>query len=278
MIPAESEPQVRTGATPSPRELEAFFLQKHGKPETVGWAPRRRFRFGYFLPMDVYELVVGKCVDPGCNWLDVGGGRAIFPENPRLARELVSRCEKVVAVDPSDNVQRNDFVHERHQLMLQDFEAREQFDLATMQMVVEHVDQPESFVDALARLVKPGGTVVVFTVNRWSPLTLISWLVPFRFHHPIKHFFWGGEEEDTFPVAYRMNTRRTLSRLFGRSGFDEVDFLRLDDLSTFGGFKVMNLVELAAWSALKAVGLGYPENCLLGVYRRRAVDSTPDLS
>jgi SAM-dependent methyltransferase len=276
VIPAESELQSTEDTLPSPQELKALFLQRHGRPEAVGWGPRRRFRFRYYLPAEVYELVVSKRVNPGCVWLDVGGGHAIFPDNPRLARELVSRCAKVVAVDPSDNVQQNEFVHERHQVALEEFDPSVQFDLATMRMVVEHVKCPESFVGALSRLVKPGGTVVVFTINRWAPIALVSRLTPFRFHHPIKQLFWDGEEEDTFPVAYRMNTRKILSRLFDQSGFEELAFAKLDDLSTFCKFKILNHIELAVWRGLKFVGLGYPENCLLGVYRRRSHSPTQD--
>jgi 2-polyprenyl-3-methyl-5-hydroxy-6-metoxy-1,4-benzoquinol methylase len=257
-------------AFPTEAELTSLFLRKYGRPETVGWAPRRRFRSAYYLPSDVYECLVGKLIAPGCAWLDVGGGHDVFPENSALARELVARSARVVAIDPSDNVQRNGFVHERVQSTLEEYRSDERFDLATMRMVVEHVSSPEDFVGALARLVKPGGAAVVFTVNRLSPIVLLSWFLPFRLHHPIKRFFWSGEKEDTFAVHYLMNTRNTLRRLFEGAGFEEAAFARLDDLSAFGRFKWLNYLELLVWRGLKAVGLSYPEHCLLAVYRRRS--------
>jgi 2-polyprenyl-3-methyl-5-hydroxy-6-metoxy-1,4-benzoquinol methylase len=256
-------------ALPAWQELESLFFQKHGSPELVGWSPRRRLRFGYFVPADVYESLVNRLVVPGCVWLDVGGGRAIFPDNPGLARELASRCTKVVAVDPNANVHENPFVHVRVQSELDEYSPGAQFDLATMRMVVEHVSSPERFVRGLARLVKPGGTAVVFTVNRRSPITLLSRLLPFWMHHPIKRFFWGGEEKDTFPVHYRMNTREELRRLFGEGGFEEQMFAKLDDLSLFGHFKWLSYIELLVWSAMCRIGIHYPENCLLALYRRK---------
>lgn len=270
MAESNSEPSTIEDPLPSPAELEALFRSKYGDPETTGGAPRRRFRFGYFSPADIYESVVSRRVTKGCAWLDVGGGHAIFPENPDLARALVARCAKVVAVDPSENVLRNDFVHERVQCFLEQYDPGRQFDLATMRMVVEHVERPESFVGALARLVRPGGTAVVFTVNLSSPITLLSRLVPFRLHHPIKRFFWGAEEEDTFPVCYRMNTPVGLRRLFQRAGFEQQLSARLDDLSAFGQFRLLNYVELLVWRSLRRLGLRYPESCLLGVYVRSA--------
>ncbi|HET7042646.1 MAG TPA: hypothetical protein VFI13_11525, partial [Gemmatimonadales bacterium] len=115
--------------------------------------------------------------------------------------------------------------------------------------------------------------VVVLTVNLYSPVTLVSRMLPFAAHHPVKRFFWGCEEEDTFPTTYRMNTRRVLRRLFEGAGFDERRFLRLDDLCVFGSFKLMGRLELLLWKGLRRVGLRYPENRLLGIYERRSEPS-----
>jgi SAM-dependent methyltransferase len=257
---------------PNRDALEALFRQKHGDPESTGWAPRQRYRWGYSLPADHYEALVRQLVEPGCHWLDIGGGHAIFPDNPQLARELVARCDRVTAVDPSDNVHKNEFVHQRVQSLAEDYASETPFDLATMRMVVEHVSAPRDFVGALARLVKPGGLAVVFTINRWAPVSLISGATPFGLHHPIKKLFWGGDEEDTFPVQYRMNTRSTLRRIFQEAGFRERAFTKLDDLSVFGRFRWLNTMELCGWRCLKSIGLRYPENCLLGVYQRNAAE------
>jgi hypothetical protein len=35
---------------------------------------------------------------------------------------------------------------------------------------------------------------------------------------------------------------------------------------------VTMMLELSAWKALRAVGLRYPETCLLGVYRKEYMD------
>jgi len=253
---------------PSRDELDAVFRDKYGDLNTAGWSPRRNRRFNYFQPSDVYEAAVKKAVFERCAWLDVGGGSTIFPQNAGLARTLASRAARVVAVDPSDNVLENRFVHERVQKLLDHYESAEPFDLATFRMVVEHVADPDRLMAALARLVRPGGTAIVFTVNLWSPITIVSRFSPFQFHHFVKKILWNVEEHDTFPVEYKMNSRETLARLFERHGFREAAFAYLDDLATFGGRKYLNYVELLSWRALRSVGLRYPENCLLGIYRR----------
>lgn len=266
----DSDPFIKRQPLPSQTDLEQLFLQKYGKADAVGWGPSLRRRWGYYLPADVYEALLMRLVFEGCVWLDVGGGRQVFPENPQLTRELVARCPRVVAVDPDDNVLHNTFVHERVRCRIEDYRPERLFDLATLRMVVEHVEEPQEVVGALNRLLRPGGRAVILTVNRWAPLTLLSWLTPFRLHHPLKRVFWGTEERDTFPVHYRMNTRRTLDRLFAEQRFKEEAFAYLEDLSTLGRFRLPGSVELGAWRLLRCFGVRYPENCLLGVYRKLA--------
>jgi 2-polyprenyl-3-methyl-5-hydroxy-6-metoxy-1,4-benzoquinol methylase len=253
---------------PSDVELDQLFLQKYGHVRETGWSPRQRHTFGYYLPADIYEALLTRVIAPGCDWLDVGGGRHIFPENAGLSRTLADRCATVVAIDPSDNVRENPYVHERVQSILEEYQTERTFDVATLRMVAEHVVEPERMVQALHRLLRPSGVVVIFTVHSQSPLTILSRALPFRWHHPIKKLFWGGEEEDTFPVQYKMNSRPVLRRLFEAHGFREVSFAYLDDLSTLGQFRIGSYLELCWWRALKALGLRYPENCLLGVYQK----------
>jgi 2-polyprenyl-3-methyl-5-hydroxy-6-metoxy-1,4-benzoquinol methylase len=249
-------------------DLKAFYVRKYGPESGVGPKPRRRLRFNYFAPDDHYEALVDQLVTPGCRWLDVGGGRNIFPENPALAHELAERAGHLTGVDPSTNIHDNPFVNERVQAYIEEYQANEPFDLLTLRMVAEHITNPHSAMQAMSRLVKPGGRLVVFTINKWSPVSVAAWLTPFRLHHPIKRVFWRTEEKDTFPVAYRMNTRPTLNQLASAHGFRENSFQYLDDLSTFARFEWMNYCELLTWKTLNTAGIRYPENCLLGVYER----------
>jgi len=255
---------------PTSEELESLWIEKYGRPEKKKGLLAWRWRHKYFLPSDIYEALVARLVRDGDRWLDVGGGEAIFPHNPTTEKKLVARCARVVALDPSDNIHKNRSAHETVQSLVQDYHPQTQFSLVTMRMVVEHVPDPESFAGALARLVQPGGLVAIFTVGLWSPVTLASRAMPFRFHHAIKQHFWGSDPEGTFPTHYRMNTRAALGRCFGDAGFSEELFARADDLSVFANFKWLSRVDLLAWRGFKAVGIPYPERNVLAVYRRNA--------
>ena len=96
--------------------------------------------------------------------------------------------------------------------MVEDCNTSHRFDLITLRMVAEHIVDPARSVAKLAQLTKPRGHVVIYTPNKWAPVSILAALVPNRFHYRIKRIFWGGEERDTFPTAFRMNTRSTLAR------------------------------------------------------------------
>ena len=242
--------------------------EKYGDLAAGGWGPRLRHRFGYFTPDDWYEAMLASLVGAETDWLDVGCGREILPFSPAGSRALAGRCRSLTGVDPSDNIDENPYLQHRHQCTLEAFAADEGFDLVTLRMVVEHITAPGAAAAALGRLCRPGGRVLIYTVDKWSPVSLVSAMTPLRFHHLVKRFLWGGDEKDTFPTAYLMNTRRGLASLMAGAGFVEEDFRTLGDTRATNRFRVLNTAELLLWRGLRALRLDYPEKCLLGVYRR----------
>ena len=253
---------------PSHPELVEIFTQKYGKDQDLGWSPALRRKFDYFNPDDVYEALLSKAVNEHTQWLDVGCGRNIFPSNPKLSKELAERAKLLVGIDPDETLNDNPYVHEKVLGTLEDLDSSRHFDLVTMRMVAEHVADPETLLRSLAKLTVPGGLVFVYTVYKYSPVPLVTNLVPFKMHNPVKRVLWGTEPADTFPTCFRMNTRETLANLFSSNGFSEQLFLRLDDCRTFSGYKALAYTELTVRKALNAIGLRYPEYCLVGVYRK----------
>ena len=171
-----------TPARIAPEDLRQLFRLKYGDPATTGWSPRRRFEFGYYQPADYYEALVEKLVTAETDWIDIGGGGALFPDNHPLSKLLSERARRLVAVDPSDNLDSNPYPQERAKCMIEEYQTSAQFDLATFRMVAEHITNPASVVNTLNRLLRPHGLVVIFTVNRFSPVTMVSSLYHFRSH------------------------------------------------------------------------------------------------
>jgi 2-polyprenyl-3-methyl-5-hydroxy-6-metoxy-1,4-benzoquinol methylase len=249
--------------------LREVFARKY--TDGMGWGPAQRLKFGYFNPDDKYEATVDSLVTPDTEWLDVGCGRDIFPSNFALAKVLSKRCKLLVGLDPSENIDENPLLHERFRGFLEDYQTGRRFDLITLRMVAEHIANPDSAAAALSRLCKPGGKVVIYTVYKWSPVTIISAAAPFQLHHKVKKVIWQTEEKDTFPTEYRMNTRQALRKLFARAGFGEFTFAYLDDCRSLARWKWTNFLELSFWKVLNFLGLHYPEVCLLGLYQKAVV-------
>ncbi len=93
------------------------------------------------------------------------------------------------------------------------------FDIAISSHVAEHLTEPERVFGDLARVLKPGGQLLILTPNRWHYVTVSSALLPHRFH--LKFNQWRGvDAHDIFPTVYRANTAGRLRSLYERAGFD----------------------------------------------------------
>ena len=243
-----------------------FLTMKYGKPEKQNWGPRYRAKAGYQTPDDIYEMTIRGLVSSSTDWLDVGCGRDLFPQNMPTAELLAARCRSLTGIDPSPNVFENKLLHHRFQTMPEDFFPTLRYDLITLRMVAEHVNNPMMLAGSLSRLVRPGGRVVIYTVNKFSPASLVAAVTPISLHHFVKRVLWNTEEKDTFPTVYHMNTRKLLKHVFMKTGFREESFRYLDDTRSFQQFKLLNVLELGIWRLLNTLGIRYPENCLLGTY------------
>lgn len=260
-------------SAPDPAQLRAIFDAKYRAAGGLGWGPRQRLRFGYYTPDDHYEALVASLVFDGCRWADVGCGRNIFPSNGSLARALTDRAGFVAGIDPDANINDNALLDEKFCGPIEDYKTARRFDLITLRMVAEHIARPRPVVAKLGEVAAPGCLVVIYTPSKYAPASIIASLTPMRVHHLAKKLLWRSQERDTFPVAYKMNSRSTLARLFSGNGFEEVLFRRLDDCRASLRFRYLNFLELSAWTVFRRLGLRYPETCLLGVYRKRGANA-----
>jgi SAM-dependent methyltransferase len=248
-------------------DVQAITQMRLPQSGPTGWGVRMQERFGYHTPDEWYEAVLLSLVNPSVDWLDVGCGHDLFPSNRRLAQILSARCRSLTGIDPDPAIHRHPWLRERHQCSLDTFETDRQFDLISMRMVAEHIADPAAAAAKLGMLTRPGGRVVVYTVSKWSPVSLLAAMTPTWVHARIKRAAWNTPDDDTFPTLFRMNTRRELRRVFIAHGFLEDGFMRLNDTRTLGGWMPTAFAELAVERVLRGVGLPYPEACILGVYR-----------
>src|SRR5688572_20272770 len=170
-------------------------------------------------PYRIYEQEVARLLKPDHTLLDAGCGRTA----PILSR-FKGRAGKLIGVDLGDFTGAPEGL-ELHTCDLGKMPlADESVDLAMARSVMEHVVDPDQVYREIHRVLKPGGQFVFLTANLWDYASIIALIVPNRFHPWIVARTEGRDESDTFPVAYRTNTRRAVERWAGRAGLEVVSF------------------------------------------------------
>lgn len=159
--------------------------------------------------------------------LDVGCGRGAAADDPveyrRRLRTLRGRGPHVVGIDVDRAAAGNPLLDEFRWIESPErWPAQDrEFDLLVCDYVVEHVGNPESFFAECARVVRPGGFACLRTPNLLGYVSVVSSLVPNRWHAGVTGYAQKSRrQEDVFPTVYRCNTRGKLRRALRRAGFD----------------------------------------------------------
>ncbi len=129
-------------------------------------------------------------------FLDAGCG------DNRTADELDGPTVRV-GLDVHDQTTRGTFIKGRLETI--PF-ADSTFDLVGCRYVVEHLDTPLRVFDELRRVMRPGGRLLIQTVNRDSFLIRLSRRLGGRLRGLISRHRYARDAEDIFPVVDRFNT------------------------------------------------------------------------
>lgn len=183
-------------------------------------------------PYRRYERRVDDLLKPGATLLDAGCGRTV-----PVLRQYLGRAGRLIGIElveftdvpPGIETYNADL----GRLPLPDASV----DLIMSRSVFEHLVDPAAVYREFARVLRPDGAVVFLTANMWDYGTLVARLVPNRFHARIVRHVEGRAEEDTFPTAYKTNTRRDVDRLAASAGLDVESF---EYLSQYPNYLMFN--------------------------------------
>jgi 2-polyprenyl-3-methyl-5-hydroxy-6-metoxy-1,4-benzoquinol methylase len=158
-----------------------------------------------------YLLRPVRWLDAGCGWRLLG--RDLEP----LENELVRLAQIVVGVDLDlPHLQKHVNIRRRACASLSALPfADASFDLITCNMVVEHLPHPHSIFQEIARVLAPGGALLVHTPNTRNYLILANMvakkLLPRSLVLKLAHD--GRAADDIFPTYYRANKASSLRNL-----------------------------------------------------------------
>jgi SAM-dependent methyltransferase len=183
-----------------------------------------RYYAGRKFHDSLYRDLIRRHLKPGSRLLDAGCGRYL-----RFCREFAADAE-VVGIDldtvfDTDNRQPPFAI--RGDVGALPFPDAS-FDLVISRSVVEHLEQPIAVFREFARVLRPGGAVVLITPNKYDYVSLAAALTPYQFHRWAVSRIFRVPEDDVFPTRYRANTRRTLRSAMVRAGLHERELLAIN--------------------------------------------------
>jgi SAM-dependent methyltransferase len=125
--------------------------------------------------------------------------------------------------------------------------ANASFDLIFASWLLEHLARPRCTFEAMARVLKPGGSFIFITPNARHPLSLLNrGLGRFaRLQARLVRIAYERTETDTFPTYYRANSPTTLRSIGQEYGLELVrlEFVRDPTYLAF----TPALLRLMAW-------------------------------
>ena len=234
----------------------------------------------------IYVRAVDRLLKPEVRWLDAGCGHRIFCKYALSSEEEQKRVRAVRLAVGCDldavALREHRSLHNRLECGLSALPfADESFDLITLNMVAEHLDEPDVVFGEFARVLSPGGSLVIHTPNAASYFVRLvrlgRKLLPKSLAFRLIKYREGRDPEDVFPAFYRANTRRDLSRLLTAAGFSGAHVSLLAEQPLFSFLAPLSAVELLLSRLLLLLGWRDFGACvILGVYQRlpRAVIST----
>ena len=195
------------------------------------------FHAGHFTRDDQIPMFFGRVhalLEENMRVLDFGAGRGAFADSYRDHRykldlvTLKGRCKEVVGCDIDDSVRLNRLldtpvvINPDEPLPFDD----SSFDMVISWAVFEHIEDPTFYAAELGRLLKPGGWLCAWTPNKYAYFAVAARIIPAKLHrHIVSRLLRDPREDrDIFPTYYRMNTKRTLRRLFPSPHFEHYSY------------------------------------------------------
>jgi SAM-dependent methyltransferase len=201
---------------------------------------------------------VNALITAGSVVADIGAGRGSYLEDSvayrRELRHLQGRAKRVIGLDVDPVVLENPAVDEAHVIVDGHLPLAEaSVDLVVSAFTFEHVTNPATFAAEITRVLRPGGWVCALTPNRRGYIGVGARLVPNKWHvRALRRLQPAKPPEDTFDVAYMLNTRADLKKWFTTDSYDHYVYTMNNEPAYFGS-------SMVAWRAMRLVFSLTPE-------------------
>jgi SAM-dependent methyltransferase len=176
-----------------------------------------RYYAGRQFHDSIYRDAIRRYLRPGARLLDAGCGRYL-----RFCREFTPMAD-VVGIDLEHTFETTN--QGRPFAVRGDVGALPfpsgHFDVVISRSVVEHLEDPARVFREFFRVLRPGGTVIAITPNKYDYVSVIAAVTPYRLHRRLVSRIFQVPEDDVFPTLYRANTMSALRKAMTSAGLVE---------------------------------------------------------
>lgn len=104
------------------------------------------------------------------------------------------------------------------------------FDVILCAFALEHLEDPEAAVATMHRWLRPGGWLLVTTVNRRHPLVEAYLALPASLARPLQRRL-KATDDDAHTLVGRCNTPRAVRAALVKAGYEEIELRTTDHLA-----------------------------------------------
>jgi SAM-dependent methyltransferase len=223
-----------------------------------------------------YARLIAGVLTPQTRWLDAGGGHQIFEvATPEMELEMVNRVRLAVCCDLEiDHIAKHRSIRLGVGATLDRLPFRTQsLDLITLNNVAEHLEHPREVLAEFARVLVPGGRVIIHTPNVASYAVRIAEvgrrILPKPFIMKLIRYMDFREEEDVFPTFYRINTRADLDVAARQGGLLVENFQLVLARPIFYFIAPLSAAQLAADRMMMRMGAdSFAASVIIAIFRK----------
>lgn len=188
-------------------------------------------KYGNYTNIDgtiLFYLRVNSLLSKSSHLLDVGCGRGECGDDlieiRRNLRIFKGKVSKVIGIDVNISGIENPFLDEFRQIIGLNWPIDNgSIDIIICDWVIEHVNDTEKFFSEAKRVLKKDGIIFIRTPNKWNYVTILSKLIPNRFHSKILSVAQPRKKEmDVFPTYYQCNTIPSIKNRLSNAGLKDI--------------------------------------------------------
>lgn len=230
------------------------FYREEYRRLNPGWKDSQTI---YHEILDIYTKEDTRILDVGCGHSD-------------LLKQVHNKTLHTYGIDPDKKaLGKNKFIKNKVVGSADNLPFQNNFfDLVISSWVLEHLENPGKVFQGIYRVLRPGGKVIFLTPNVWNYNVWFIMLIPNKLHNYFTRKLYGRQENDTYPVRYKINSVRKINKTLLPIGFKKIQLILNGDPSyiSFNGllFKLACLIE----RLFKTKLLSFAKVHIIGIYEK----------